>query len=98
VTERNCYWNAAGPVTFPGQGSLAERQAAGQDRGSLVADPKFADPAAGDFTLAADSPARGLGFEPLDVTAAGRRTPRSLSSGLPPVPTPWPEAQAAAGP
>jgi hypothetical protein len=98
VTDHNCYWNAAGPVTFPGQGGLAERQAAGQDTDSLVADPKFADPAAGEFTLAADSPARGLGIEPLDVTAAGRRTPRTLSVGLPPVPTSWPEARDAAGP
>jgi hypothetical protein len=85
-------------VTFPGQGSLAERQAAGQDRGSLVADPKFADPAAGDFTLAADSPARALGFAPLDPAAAGRRTPRTLTVGLPVVPTSWPEARAAAVP
>jgi hypothetical protein len=98
VTERNCYWNAAGPVTFPGQQSLAQRQSAGQDSGSVVADPGFAAPATGDFSLAADSPALGLGFEPLDPAAAGRRTPRTLSVGLPPVPTPWPEARAGAGP
>jgi hypothetical protein len=98
VTAQNCYWNAGGPVSFPGQEDLAQRQAAGQDAGSLVADPGFADPAAGDFTLAADSPARGLGFVPLAPAAAGRRTPRALSVGLPAVPSPWPEARAAAGP
>jgi hypothetical protein len=94
VTDHNCYWNAAEPVRFPGQITLADRQAAGQDAGSIVADPTFADPAAGDFTLAADSPALALGFEPLDPAAAGRQTPRTLTAGLPAVPTPWPEARA----
>jgi len=93
VTDHNCYWNAAGPVRFPGQVKLEDRQAAGQDEGSIVADPRFADPAAGDFTLPADSPARGLGFTDLDPLAAGRRTPRSLTADLPSVPTSWPEAR-----
>jgi hypothetical protein len=34
-TDHNCYWNAAGPVRFPGQVKLADRQAAGQDEGSI---------------------------------------------------------------
>ena len=88
---------AAGPVRFPGQMKLADRQAAGQDEGSIAADPGFADPAAGDFTLAADSPVRGLGFTPLDPAAAGRRTPRRLTADLPSVPTSWPEARSAPG-
>jgi len=96
-TDHNCYWNAAGPVRFPGQMKLADRQAAGQDEGSIAADPGFADPAAGDFTLAADSPVRGLGFTPLDPAAAGRRTPRRLTADLPSVPTSWPEARSAPG-
>ena len=54
-----------------------------------MADPLFTDPDHGDFTLAADSPARTLGFEPLDAAAAGRRTPRVLTGGLPAVPTIW---------
>lgn len=98
VTDHNCYWNAAGPVRFPGQVKLADRQAAGQDEGSITADPRFADPAGGDFTLPADSPVRGLGFTNLDPAAAGRRTPRSLTADLPTVPTSWPEARGAAGP
>jgi len=89
VTAHNCYWHAGQPVTFPGGGDLAARQAAGQDAGSIVADPKFADPAGGDFTTAADSPVRGLGFEPLDPAAAGRRTPAALTADLPEVPTIW---------
>jgi len=93
VVRSNCYWNASGPVVFPGGKNLAARQAAGQDAGSIVADPRFKDPARGDFTLATDSPAWALGFEPLDPAAAGRRTPRSLTATLPDVPTLWPESR-----
>ena len=94
VTKSNCYWNASGPVVFPDGKDLAARQAAGQDAGSIVADPKFKDPDHGDFTLASDSPVWPLGFEPLDPAAAGRRTPRSLTTALPAVPTLWPESRA----
>ena len=40
---------------------------------SLWGDPKFADPARGDFTLAPDSPAFALGFEAFDGKTAGPR-------------------------
>jgi hypothetical protein len=93
VTESNCYWNMTGPVTFPGNVSLPDRQAAGQDLKSLVADPAFVDPAAGNFEIPAGSAARACGFQPFDVSEAGRITPRSLTAGLPEVPTPWPEAR-----
>lgn len=93
VTEDNCYWNAAGPVIFPGNMSLTDRQAAGQDHGSLVADPAFVEPTAGNFTLPAESPVMACGFRPFDVAKAGRVTPRSLTADLPDVPTPWPEAR-----
>ena len=100
VTKGNCYWHGGKPVVFPGGQDLAARQAAGQDEGSIVADPKFKDPTAGDFTLAADSPALPLGFEPLNPAAAGRQTPLSLTASLPEVPSIWirPEPAAAAGP
>lgn len=48
-------------------------QANGQDPHSLVADPRFADPANGDFTLASDSPAWPLGFKPIDLSTVGPR-------------------------
>jgi hypothetical protein len=96
VTRRNCYWNAAGEVRFPDGKDLAARQAAGQDAESVVADPRLADPLAGDFRMADDSPARALGFVPPDTAAAGRRTPVRLTAGLPPVPSPWPECRAKA--
>jgi len=91
VTKSNCYWNAAGPVVFPEGHDLAARQAAGQDEGSIVADPMFEDPAAGDFALRAGSPVPALGFEPFDPAAAGRRTPLPVAAPLPAVPSPWPE-------
>lgn len=71
VMRGNLYFNAAGqPVTFVDK-TLAEWQAAGHDAGSLIADPQFADPAKGDFHLAATSPAKNIGFIPFDYTKAG---------------------------
>ena len=93
VTNANCYWNASGPVVFPEGQDLTTRQAAGQDAGSIVADPRFKDPERGDFTLDPASPALRIGFEPIDPAAAGRRTPRSLTTDLPEVPTLWPESR-----
>jgi hypothetical protein len=89
ITEANCYWHGGRPVTFPDGQDLAARQAAGQDTGSIVADPRFRDPARGDFALAPDSPVLALGFEPLDPAAAGRRSQPRLAPGLPEVPTIW---------
>ena len=86
----NCYWNATGPVRFPGDRDLASWQQAGQDAGSIVADPRFADPAAGDFSLAADSPVVALGWRPIDPTKAGPRRP-TIKDDLAPVPSIWPE-------
>jgi len=40
-------------------------------QGSIVADPKFANAAEGDFQLAPDSPALKLGFQPFDYREAG---------------------------
>lgn len=71
--DHNLYWCAAGqPVRF-GPRSLAEWQALGHDRNSLVADPLFTDPARGDFTLRAGSPAARVGFEPWDCSQVGPR-------------------------
>ncbi len=69
--DHNLYWDYSGePVRFQGK-TLEEWQAAGKDQGSVVADPLFADPERGDYTLGADSPARAVGFEPFDPAEAG---------------------------
>ena len=83
-------------MTFPDGSTLAARQKAKLESGSIVADPGFADPQAGDFTLPADSPVWDRGFEPIKTDAVGRKTPRVVSPDLPPVPSPWPEARALA--
>ena len=71
----NCYWNAAGKVTFPGGLGLDAWQAKGHDAGSIVADPKFADPRKFDFRLPPDSPALKLGFQPIDTSQIGLTGP-----------------------
>jgi hypothetical protein len=68
----NVYWASGLPVTF-GSKSFEEWQKLGQDKDSLVADPLFVAPEAGNFTLKADSPALNLGFKPIDVSKVGPR-------------------------
>lgn len=69
--ERNLWWNTAGkPLMYAGK-PFADWQAAGQDAGSINADPLFVDPAHGDFTLQPNSPALALGFRPFDPSLAG---------------------------
>lgn len=54
--------------------SLDDWRNLGHDIESLCADPKFADAAGGDFTLAPDSPALAAGFEPWDWKSTGPRS------------------------
>jgi len=70
VTEGNLYWNTAGPVRF-GDDDLAGWRARGHDLLGMVADPKFAAPEQGDFSLSPDSPAFALGFVPIDRSRIG---------------------------
>ena len=71
VSESNLYWNETGePVTFHGE-TLAAFQAKGKEKGSLIADPLFVDPARGDFHLKPGSPAAKIGFKEFDYTKAG---------------------------
>jgi len=64
--DGNLYWKEGGGVfDFAGQ-TFDQWKARGQDVHSIIADPQFADPASGDFTLAPGTPARALGFSPFD--------------------------------
>ncbi|MFN0165467.1 MAG: right-handed parallel beta-helix repeat-containing protein [Bryobacteraceae bacterium] len=71
--NRNVYYDLrGGEMRFAGK-SFEAWQAAGQDRASLIADPLFVNPAAGDFRLRKDSPAFKTGFQPIDVSRVGPR-------------------------
>ncbi len=73
--DHNVYWNAGRkPVEFNGL-SLDEWRAKGQDAHSIIADPLFANPEKGDFRLASDSPALGMGFRPIEMAGFGRQSP-----------------------
>lgn len=72
VWDSNLYWDRRGPFKFM-RYSLEEWRAKRMDPHSLVADPLFADPDAGDFTLLPDSPAPKIGFRPFGWAGAGPR-------------------------
>ena len=76
--DTNVYWKpgvdlAATDEPVTPLGPLAKWQAAGYDTRSLVADPLFVNPAEDDYRLKPDSPALGLGFQPIDVAKIGVR-------------------------
>jgi hypothetical protein len=84
--DSNLYWNAGRAIRFPGGLTLDEWRQRGHDQHSLIADPRFADPAHDDYRLQPDSPAFGLGFREFDPAEAGRRSARRLTADLPSVP------------
>jgi parallel beta-helix repeat protein len=72
IMDYNVYWRTGGaPVDFAGA-SLKDWRKRGHDEHSIIADPLFVDPDAGDFTLKPDSPAIQLGFRPFDTSRIGR--------------------------
>ncbi len=77
VSDYNLYWRTGGAaVDFRGV-RFEQWQAEGIDAHSIVADPLFADPENGDFTLAPDSPALSIGFVPFDLSGVGCPLPAS---------------------
>ncbi|OGV67411.1 MAG: hypothetical protein A3K19_23520 [Lentisphaerae bacterium RIFOXYB12_FULL_65_16] len=95
--DGNLYWDATGAARkWAGKDFDAWRAETGREAHSLFADPGFADPAKGDFTLKPDSPAFKLGFEPLDVTRVGLYGEKEWVE-LPQTITPLPMADLGAG-
>jgi hypothetical protein len=76
----NVYWCTSAPVRFPDGATLAQWQAQGYERDSVVADPLFADPRRLDFRLKPGSPALKLGFQPIDTRACGLYGPKAWTS------------------
>jgi hypothetical protein len=72
VVNANTYWNPNGIASNAFNGvSWQAWQALGQDADSQIADPRFKDPANGDFRFKWFSPAVRAGFRPFDTEAAG---------------------------
>ena len=90
VVNANTYWNPAGIASNAFNGGTWEAwQAAGQDTRSQIADPRFKNPAKGDFRFRWRSPAVKAGFRPFDADRAGvygSRAWRRLAASLRPAP------------
>jgi hypothetical protein len=64
-------WRGLAGVTLPAlPGDFDAWQAHSGDHAGIIADPGFANPKAGDFSLPPDSPAFSLGFQPFDCPSA----------------------------
>ncbi len=71
LMRSNLYWQASGTnISFAGS-TFAQWQALGQDLGSRIADPLFADGLNRDFRLASTAAVASVGFRPFDFTDAG---------------------------
>ena len=72
IMLRNLYWPVAGQAFDFAGFSFDEWKQRGQDAGSVVADPGFADAVKRDFRLETTNAAlKAIGFEPFDFTQAG---------------------------
>ena len=84
--DHNLYYSpgvATPRMRVRGIASFAQWQERGFDRNSVIADPRFLDPAKDDYALRPDSPAFALGFKAIDTSRIGLLTPRKC--GLPAV-------------
>lgn len=93
--DYNLYWRTDGKVDFKGQSLDEWRAAKNMDWNSLVADPLFRNAAKNDFRLSRRSPARGLGFQEIDLSRTGLQGPRAwrdLPNRYPAHRQVWPES------
>ena len=70
-TDFNLFWNSTNPEWANAHLSVA--RAEGMEQHSLVGDPRFRNPAQGDFRFKRGSPAPKLGIEPIDLRRVGLR-------------------------
>jgi len=78
----NCYWDTSKlEIKFYGGISFDDWQAKGYDLRSIIADTLFVDAEHHDFRLTAKSPARALGFRPIDASQAGLYGPDEWTDG-----------------
>ncbi len=77
VFRSNLLWADGQPVAIGGVSGLKRKDSwdgwlkLGQDEGSLVADPQFANPGKPDWRLKPTSPALKLGFQSFDLSGVG---------------------------
>jgi parallel beta-helix repeat protein len=70
-SDKNCFWDTrTGDVRFK-KLSFADWQKAGKDVHSIIADPKFANPAVNDFRITNKAVLRKTGFKEFDYAKAG---------------------------
>ncbi|MCS6950040.1 MAG: DUF5123 domain-containing protein, partial [bacterium] len=90
--DYNLYWReGSGEVRFVDL-TFEQWRAKGQDVHSVIADPLFVAPDKGDFRLRAGSPATKIGFQPIDISKAGRLTNKK-KGGTPLAPPAFPVAR-----
>ena len=70
-TDYNCYWDTRSQDIMFGKTTFREWQKSGKDAHSIIADPRFVNPAAFDFTLKKSSTLKKIGFVPFDYSKAG---------------------------
>lgn len=87
--DYNLYWHEGGGEIRFANFTLEEWRAKGQDVHSVIADPLFVNPDQGDFRLKPGSPASQIGFQPIDISKAGRLT-NKRKGGTPLAPPAFP--------
>ncbi len=75
--DNNLYYAGGNDVLLGNGDSFAKWQERGFDTHSLIDDPAFVDPSAGDYSLKPESPALKLGFKPIDTSQIGLLTERT---------------------
>ncbi|WP_165973296.1 right-handed parallel beta-helix repeat-containing protein [Pedobacter sp. ok626] len=71
VADYNAYWDTRTRDISIAKQSFKDWQKAGKDKHSIIADPKFADPATLDFRIKNKSLMSKINFKPFDYTKAG---------------------------